>query len=369
MGLLNRDRRRADVYDDPKGPGDDADEFLDQPAPVASEQQRTGRRSKRSRTARQKPNRVAWHQGTALATRAVHLALVAALVSGPLALAVAASGSSGTVGPPSSAVSDSTAAGALESSRAAAAGERVVLTWLTGTQTDEPALQSQLMTPLPPTFALPDTKPAAPDQVWVDSAEEVAAGRWQVVVGARGGTAGAQSYFAVPVLVDAVGAAALTLPARTNPPAAPDARQAPAEGLTSVTAEDPAYQTVGGYLTAFLSGGGELDRWVAPGVTAQPVQPRPCRTLKLDDVRTATDEVPAPDLNGMQLAVIATATCRASMGSPTVSQYPLILQVRDGRWEVSADNPGLATSPGPAVPSPTPAPTPDPAASPSDQPR
>ncbi len=374
MGWLNSDRRRGDV-DDPVDTAASADLGADpiDRAPLAwpeHTQRVPGRWWVRLRRSQRPPaSRVAWHQGTSLATRAVHLALVAALVSGPAALAVAAVGWGGN-GLPTPTASTSPGAGTLEASRASAAGERLVLTWLTGTQADEAVLQAQLMTALPPTFALPDTKPAALDQVWVDRAEEVSPGRWQVVVGARGGAAGAQSFFTVPVLVDAAGAAALTLPARTNPPASPDTQLAPAQGLTSVTAEDPVYQTASGYLAAFLAGQGELDRWVAPGVNATPVQPRPCRTVKLDDVLTAVDEVPTPDRNGLQLAVIATATCRATAGSPTVSQYPLVLQVRDGRWEVAADNPGLATSPDPtSSSSTTPAPLTSPTASPSDQPR
>lgn len=382
MGLLNRDRRRGAVDDDPEdlaGGVFAGTESSERPSPAAPQQTRrpAGGRSSRGRlkdrlgrsSRQQQHTQVAWHQGTALAARAVHVALIVALVSGPIALAVAAGGPSGR-NRPTTAVSDSPGVSTLEATRASAAGERVVLTWLTGTQTDEPALQAQLMTALPPTFALPDTKPAPLNQMWVDSAQEVTSGRWQVVVGARGGAAGDQSFFAVPVLVDAGGAAALTLPARTNPPASPDARLAPAQGLTSVTSEDPVYQTVDGYLAAFLSVGGELDRWVAPGATVEPVHPRPCRTVKLNDVRTIVDEVPAPDRNGMRLAVIATASCSATAGNPTVSQYPLVLQVRDGRWEVAADNPGLATSPDPTVASSTtPAPSANPTASPSEQPR
>lgn len=371
MGWLNR--RRGDV-DDPKDLTGSADNGADSTGwpPLARPEQtqpKPGRRGRLHRSKRPPNSRVAWHQGTSLATRTVQLGLVVALISGPIALAVVALGSRGNVAP-APAVTSSPGAGTLEASRASAAGERLVLTWLTGTQADEPVLQAQLMTNLPPTFALPDTKPAAPDQVWVDSAEEVSPARWQVVVGARGGAAGAQSFFAVPVLVDAAGAAALTLPARTNPPASPDAQLGPAQGLTSVTPEDPVYQTVNGYLAAFLAGQGELDRWVAPGVSATPVQPRPCRTVKLDDVRTAVDDVPTPDRNGLQLAVIATATCRTTATTSTVSQYPLILQVRDGRWEVAADNPGLATSPEAASSSSTtPPPLTSTTASPSDQPR
>lgn len=375
MGLLHGQRRRADIAEDPEdlvGSVDSGTEPTDRPtlaAPQQARQRAGGPRARLGRGRGQERNRVAWHQGTALTTRAVHVALVAALASGPVALAVAALGTPGGTGVPTSAVSDSPGASTLQASRAAAAGERVVLTWLTGTRTDEQALQAQLMAPLPPTFALPDTRPATPNQVWVESAEEVVPGRWQVVVGARGGAAGAQSFFAVPVVVDDVGAAALTLPARTNPPAAPDAGIAPAQGLTSVTTEDPVYQTVAGYLAAYLAAGGELDRWVAPGVSVEPVQPRPCRTVKLDDVRASVDEVPAPDRNGMQLAVIATATCRAAAGTPTVLQYPLVLQVRDGRWEVAAGNPGLVTSPDPTASTAAPAPPAGPTASSSEQPR
>lgn len=376
MGLLNGARRRDGVGDDSAAPVEvDADTS---DGPSADAQPATRRPPRRSRTGTKRPvrsarrehDRVEWHQGTALATRAVHLALLAGLTCGPIALALTAAGSSSEgSSPPTSVSSGSLGATAFETSRASAAGERVVLTWLTATQADEPALQAQMLAALPPTFTLPDKKPVPPDQVWVDSAQEVAPGRWQVVVGARGGAAGAQSFFAVPVLVDAGGAAALTLPARTNPPTSPDARLAPDQGLTTVATEDPVFQTVGGYLAAFLGMGGELDRWVAPGVIVAPVEPRPCRTVKLDDVRTAAEEVPTPDRNGMQLAVIATATCSAPSGGRTVSQYPLVLQVRDQRWEVAADNPGLTASPNPtAAPSTTPETSAGTTASPSDQP-
>lgn len=370
MGWLNRDRRRNDV-DDPEDLTASAANPTDRPPMARPEQTQPSprRRGRLHRSKRPSNSRVAWHQGTSLATRTVHFGLVVALVSGPVALAVVALGSGGN-GAPAPAVTSSPGAGTLEASRASAAGERLVLTWLTGTKVDEPVLQAQLMTNLPSTFALPDKKPAAPDQVWVDSAEEVSPSRWQVVVGARGGAAGAQSFFTVPVLVDAAGAAALTLPAQTNPPASPEAQLAPAQGLTAVTSEDPVYQTVNGYLAAFLAGQGELDRWVVPGVSATPVQPRPCRTVKLDDIRTTVDDVPAPDRNGLKLAVIATATCHPTATTLTVSQYPLILQVRDGRWEVAADNPGLATSPEAASSSSaTPPPLTSTTTSPSEQPR
>jgi hypothetical protein len=111
--------------------------------------------------------------------------------------------------------------------------------------------------------------------------------------------------------------------------------------LTTVTTDDPAFQTAAGYVTAYLTGSPELDRWTGPNARLVPVLPRACGSVRVDSVQTVTtDEAPTTRAD-----VIATATCISGDRPSTTSQYGLVLQVRDGRWEVAAEDPALLLDP------------------------
>jgi len=284
-------------------------------------------------------DRVQWQHGDSIATHLLHAVLVGALLSGPVAVCwVAVATSPGQAGP-AAAVGESAQRQTRDAAVAAAAAQRLVLTWLTASAADKAAVQAQLVDLLPATMALPEKRPAAPAQMWVGEVDERAPGRFRVVVATTGGPLGS-AYFAVPVQVDGDAAVALALPARTRPPAAADSDRYRLPALTAVSADDPAFQTAAGYVAAYLTGSAELDRWTGPDAHLAAVIPQACASVRVDNVQTVTTD----EASTTRAAVIATATCLAR-GRPSTSQYGLVLQVRDGRWEVAAEDPALLLDP------------------------
>lgn len=292
-----------------------------------------------------------WQHGDGLATRLLHAVLVGALVSGPAALCWVAATRSSDQSVSGAAFEESVPPQTRDATVAAAAAQRLVLTWLTASTADKAAVQAQLVEQLPSTVDLPEKRPVAPAQMWVGEVDERAPGRFQVVVATTDGPLGT-AYFAVPIRVDAGVAVALGLPARTRPPSVADSDRARLPTLTAVSTDDPAFQTAAGYVTAYLTGSAELDRWTGPNAHLTAVLPRACNSVRVDNVQTLSAAEEAPTT---RVAVVATATCQVSQRPSSTSQYGLVLQVRDGRWEVAAEDPALlldpTSSPSTTVPS------------------
>ena len=82
------------------------------------------------------------------------------------------------------------------------------------------------------------------------------------------------------------------------------------------------------FLAAFLAGDGELARYTAPSSDIVAVQPPPFVNVEI----LKAGFVDTPD-GSLQVAVIVRATDTA--GRVQVLQYALVVEQRDGRWEVS----------------------------------
>ena len=318
--------------------------------PAAAGQQarpRVPRLLHRARGAKARPpeTRVQWDHGDRIATRLLHAALVLALLSGPTAVVWVAVGRDQT--------SETTAASGEPSTSkdagatlAEAAAQRLVLTWLTASARDKASLQALVDSSLPATLTLPDQRSAAPAQMWVGEVDEREPGRFEVTVATSGGPLGV-AYFVVPVQVDGGAAVALALPARTRAPVA-SADRVELPTLETLSTEEPAFQTAAGYVTAYLTGNAELDRWTGPNARLTALVPRACTGVRVDSVQSvAVDDDQA---DPARAAVIATVMCQNRGRPPSTSQYGLILQVRDGRWEVAAEDRALLLNPSPTDP-------------------
>ncbi|WIX82920.1 conjugal transfer protein [Amycolatopsis carbonis] len=118
----------------------------------------------------------------------------------------------------------------------------------------------------------------------------------------------------------------------------------------------PIGQSVGGFLTAYLVGQGQLDRYTSPGASLAPVVPAPYMSVQLQQLRTHEDFEPgqaARPLDGTQTHVLTRALGYDATGQNTAVDYALTLTARAGRWEVSSvdASPLLVT---PSVASPVP---------------
>ena len=275
---------------------------------------------RRTRDAKAQPpeTRVQWQHGDTLSTRLLHAALVAALISGPLAVCWVAVATSARQ--PESVAQRR---GSRQHLRWATLRSRrprpsdVVLTWLTASATDKAALQALVVEQLPTTLDLPEKRPAAPTQMWVGAVDQRSPGRYRVVVATVGGAAGRPAYFAVPVRVDGGVAAALSLPGRTRPPAALDADSNGLPAMIAVSTDDPAFQTAAGYVTAYLTGSAEIDRWTG---SRRPRSQRSLRAPAAPSGSTVSRRSPR-EAPTTRAAVVATATCQTA-GRPS-SDHPV----------------------------------------------
>ncbi|MGV2917373.1 conjugal transfer protein [Streptomyces alfalfae] len=101
---------------------------------------------------------------------------------------------------------------------------------------------------------------------------------------------------------------------------------------------DPSVETSRGFLTAYLTGTTELDRYTSPGTRLQPISPAPYAAVKVtgvqdDSPRSGQQKVPADGTIQHQL-VLVDATDQA--GNPVSLSYALTLKSRAGRWEVAS---------------------------------
>ncbi|MCX4792583.1 conjugal transfer protein [Streptomyces sp. NBC_01221] len=159
----------------------------------------------------------------------------------------------------------------------------------------------------------------------------------------------------------ATGYAAMSLPAQVAAPSALKPGALAYESDRGSSSTDPAVETARGFLTAYLAGTSELDRYTSPGASVQAISPAPYAAVKVTGVKddaasSGQQKVPA-DGTVLHQLVQVDATDRA--GSPVSLSYALTLKSRAGRWEVSSvdDAPAIRASSTPfAAPHITPTP-------------
>lgn len=204
--------------------------------------------------------------------------------------------------------------------------------------------------------------------------KEVSPGYWSVTVAARiaagseeaskskGGTAGTPEragavdarevlrYFQVPVKSAGSGGGyvAAALPAEV---ASPDfSEAAPLDYGTPVPADtrDAATGAVNEFLAAYLTGTGELDRYLSPGTDIKQVSPAPYTRVKVTGLaeRGGDFRANAPVTEGARRELLVDAGATDSGGQVRPLTYALQLKARDGRWEIAALDaaPALSTT-------------------------
>ncbi|WP_326615663.1 conjugal transfer protein [Streptomyces decoyicus] len=182
---------------------------------------------------------------------------------------------------------------------------------------------------------------------------QISTGYWSVTVAARiTGSAkdsgsGRVRYFQVPLRATggrgASGWTAAALPAEV---AAPTGSKGAAPELSygsghAPLASDPAVQTVRGFLAAYLTGRGELNRYLSPGTTLHAVRPAPYTAVTLTQIADhgqgpaegAEAQTP-PD--GVQRRLLVDVEGDGQHTSSRPMTYAIELRARDGRWEVGA---------------------------------
>ncbi|SNX88499.1 conjugative transposon protein TcpC [Streptomyces sp. TLI_55] len=283
--------------------------------------------------------------------RRVRLSRVAVwtvIAAGPIALGLAVTSTPTTV----VAAAQDTPAASLRSGSAAAdpAGYAQLFLglWLRSSTDDASTAQAAFAQSMAPNVDLPDLAPDAQSPLAsvtaVRSAQRTA-GAWSVTVAAQYGD-GRVRYFAVPVAADRQGASFTV----TGAPAVV-AGPGRAEVSTSVygvsVPEGDLSSAVEEFLGAYLTGAGEVDRYLAPGAQLTAATPAPysalsVRQLEAGEEAAAAEKVPA---DGTAVRVLAQVEARDADGRWPLA-YELVLTARSGRWEVSRLESGAAAGNG-----------------------
>ncbi|MFB8441251.1 conjugal transfer protein [Streptomyces niveus] len=177
--------------------------------------------------------------------------------------------------------------------------------------------------------------------------------------GAKAAAGPAVRYFQVPVATapaagGASGFVALAMPAEVGAPPRIDAPELVYGPMRPALPSDPRTEAVTEFLTAYLVGGGDLDRYLAPGTGLDPVVPAPYTGLAVDQLAIEGEQGAEPvttvpdDGTTLRLLVALRATGHDEVRVPLT--YALTLTARAGRWEIAA----VDGAPAPAPPAPAP---------------
>jgi hypothetical protein len=213
-----------------------------------------------------------------------------------------------------------------------------VTRWLTATASHQQVLHDcwSLRDPikLPTTPALIVTSPAVSAVTLVS--DTGTAQQWSVVITiserAFDAATPRTAYYRLPVVYSNYGLRASALPARVNGPGA--GADAPLGYPTAVADTSPAFATVSGFITSFLTSAGGLERYVTTGSGLLPAADyRSAQVIKLLANHAAGDhDVPA---EGTTVHVLATVNAVTNQYAPLQLDYPIALTVTSGRWSVS----------------------------------
>ncbi|MGW7425738.1 conjugal transfer protein [Streptomyces sp. NPDC054813] len=278
--------------------------------------------------------------------RRVRLSRVAVwtvIAAGPIALCVAVASTPTTVSaaPATKPTAVRTAAAAADPGGYA---QVFVSAWLRSSADDETSAQARLAQSMAPDVDLPNPAvdaQSAPQSVTAVRSAQRADGAWSVTVAAQYAN-GSVRYYAVPVAADRAGSS-FTVIGAPGVVAGPARDEVPKSSYAVTVPEGDLSSAVGQFLAAYLTGAGEVDRYLAPGVKLTAVSPAPYTAVTVQEVSAveeaaAAEKVPA---DGTTVRVLASVEARDATGRWPLA-YELTLKARSGRWEVAALESGAA---------------------------
>jgi hypothetical protein len=274
--------------------------------------------------------------------RLSRLALWTVIAAGPIALGVAVTSTPTTL----EAATPTAPAGpaSVRTATAAAAGpagyaQLFIDTWLRSRADDPSSAQARLAQAMAPDVDLPDRAADAQQPVLrsvtaVRSAHR-ADNTWSVTVAAQYPDA-AVRYYAVPVVGDRAGAS-FTVTGAPSVVAGPGRAAVPASPYGVSVPEGDLTKAVGEFLATYLTGAGEVGRYLAPGVRLTAVSPAPYTALSVERVSAVEEAAAAVRVPADGTGVRVRAGVEAVDGSGRWPlSYDLALTARSGRWEVSS---------------------------------
>ncbi|MCH5677287.1 conjugal transfer protein [Streptomyces gilvus] len=216
--------------------------------------------------------------------------------------------------------------------------------WLRSDANDETSAQARLAQSMAPDVELPAPAAgaqSAPQSVTTVRSAQRGTGAWSVTVAAQYAD-GRLRYYAVPVASDRTGSS-FTVTGAPGVVAGPARAAVPKSSYGVSVPEGDLSSAIGQFLGAYLTGAGEVDRYLAPGVKLAAVSPAPYTALAVQEVSAveetaAAEQVPA---DGTTVRVLASVEARDRAGRWPLA-YELTLTARSGRWEVASLESGTA---------------------------
>ncbi|TRO57069.1 conjugal transfer protein [Streptomyces sp. IB201691-2A2] len=279
--------------------------------------------------------------------RLSRLAVWTVIAAGPIALGVAITSTSTTVEAATEAKPSAVRTTAVAADPSGYA-QLFVSTWLRSSADDASTAQARLAQPMAPGVELPDPAADAQSKLQLVTAVRSAQrsdGAWSVTVAAQYAD-GSVRYYAVPVAADRAGAS-FAVTGAPGVVAGPSRAEVPTSPYSVSVPEGDLSSALGEFLAAYLTGAGEVDRYLAPGVHLTAVSPAPYTAVTVQQVSAveeaaAAERVPA---DGTKVRVLAHVEAR-DVGGRWPLAYELALKARSGRWEVSALQSGTTAQAG-----------------------
>ncbi|MEV8563556.1 conjugal transfer protein [Streptomyces sp. NPDC051917] len=267
--------------------------------------------------------------------RLSRLAVWTAIAAGPVALAVAVASTPTTV--QAATATKPTAVRTAAAADPAGYAQLFLSAWLRSSADDATTAQARLAQSMAPDVELPSPATGAlsrPLSVTAVRSAQRGGGAWSVTVAAQYAD-GRLRYYTVPVTADGAGASF----AVTGAPGvvAGPVRAVAAKSPYRVSVPDGDLSSaVGEFLAAYLTGAGEVSRYLAPGVRLAPLSPAPYTAVLVQQVSAvdqaaAAEHVPA---DGTTVRVLARVKARDAAGRWPLA-YELVLKARSSRWEVA----------------------------------
>jgi hypothetical protein len=217
-----------------------------------------------------------------------------------------------------------------------------VAVWLTATSTDSGSLAQFVSVKnndlqLPSTPAVVINSPTVVSVTYGGQAGKDAAGAvFSVVVGVTQrpyeSAAPTRALYVVPVLWSSYGVRAISLPARIGDRGL--GADAQPGYSTSVGEKDPVFAVVSGFINAYLTKAGGLDRYVTADSKLVSVGDA-YQSATLSELSATATPSPNPG-DGETVRVLAHVIAITSQYAPTELVYPLTLTGVGGRWTVAS---------------------------------
>ncbi|MGQ4434324.1 conjugal transfer protein [Streptomyces sp. SAS_260] len=269
--------------------------------------------------------------------RLSRLAAWTAIAAGPMALGLALTSSPAIVQAATTPASDAV----RTMSTAADPGgfaQVFVGAWLRSSADDATSAQARLAQSLAPDVDLPDRVSGAqakPESVVAVRSAQRSGGAWSVTVAAQYAN-GPVRYYAVPVVSDRTGGS-FTVTGAPGVVAGPARATVPASSYRVSVSDGDLTSAVGEFFAAYLTGAGEVDRYLAPGITLPAVSPAPYTAAAVQQVSAVEQAAAAGKVPGdaTKVRILAQVNAQDARGRWPLA-YELTLRARSGRWEVAA---------------------------------